>query len=96
MKINWHAGIMLLFVLSSLFFLGKALANKRIGKPFRWKIGNLLFIGMSSVTVVLLLAALLFLLLKNYNLMQWFISIGYVLSALCGVLFAPKEKHNPT
>lgn len=96
MKINWHAGIMLLFVLSSLFFLGKALANKRNGKPFRWKIGNLLFIGMSSVTVVLLLAALLFLLLKNYNLMQWFISIGYVLSALCGVLFAPNEKHNPT
>lgn len=88
MKIDWHAGIMLLFVLSSLFFLGKALANKRSGKPFRWKIGNLLFIGMSSVTVVLLLAALLFLILKNYNLMQWFISIGYVLSALCGVLFA--------
>lgn len=51
---------------------------------------------MSSVSVVLLLAALLFLLLKNYNLMQWFISIGYVLSALCGVLFAPNEKHNPT
>lgn len=51
---------------------------------------------MSSVSVVLLLTALLFLLLKNYNLMQWFISIGYVLSALCGVLFAPSEKHNPT
>lgn len=96
MKINWHAGIMLLFVLSSLFFLGKALANKRSGKPFRWKIGNLLFICMSSVSVVLLLTALLFLLLKNYNLMLWFISIGYVLSALCGVLFAPSEKHNPT
>lgn len=92
MKIDWHAGIMLLFVLSSLFFLGKALANKRSGKPFRWKIGNLLFIGMSSVTVVLLLAALLFMLLKNYNLMQWFISIGYVLSALCGVLFAPSKE----
>lgn len=96
MKINWHAGIMLLFVLSSLFFLGKALANKRSGKPFRWKIGNLLFICMSSVSVVLLLTALLFLLLKNYNLMLWFISIGYVLSALCGVLFAPSEKHDPT
>lgn len=96
MKINWHAGIMLLFVLSSLFFLGKALANKRSGKPFRWKIGNLLFICMSSVSVVLLLTALPFLLLKNYNLMLWFISIGYVLSALCGVLFAPSEKHNPT
>ena len=92
MKIDWHAGIMLLFVLSSLFFLGKALANKRCGKPFRWKIGNLLFIGMSSVTVVLLLAALLFLLLKNYKLMQWFISIGYVSSALCGVLFAPSKE----
>lgn len=92
MKIDWHAGIMLLFVLSSLFFLGKALAKKRCGKPFRWKIGNLLFIGMSSVTVVLLLAALLFMLLKNYNLMQWFISIGYVLSALCGVLFAPGKE----
>lgn len=92
MKIDWHAGIMLLFVLSSLFFLGKALANKRCGKPFRWKIGNLLFIGMSSVTVVLLLAALLFMLLKNYNLMQWFISIGYVFSALCGVLFAPSKE----
>ena len=89
MKIDWHAGIMLLFVLSSLFFLGKALANKRSGKPFRWKIGNLLFIGMSSVTVVLLLAALLFLLLKNY---KWFISIGYVSSALCGVLFAPSKE----
>ena len=96
MKINWHAGIMLLFVLSSLFLLGKALANKRSGKPCRWKIGNLLFICMSSVSVVLLLTALLFLLLKNYNLMLWFISIGYVLSALCGVLFAPSEKHNPT
>ena len=92
MKIDWHAGIMLLFVLSSLFFLGKALANKRSGKPFLWKIGNLLFIGMSSVTVVLLLAALLFLLLKNYKLMQWFISIGYVSSALCGVLFAPSKE----
>lgn len=92
MKIDWHAGIMLLFVLSSLFFLGKALANKRSGKPFCWKIGNLLFIGMSSVTVVLLLAALLFLLLKNYKLMQWFISIGYVSSALCGVLFAPSKE----
>lgn len=92
MKIDWHAGIILLFALSSLFFLGKALAKKRCGKPFRWKIGNLLFIGMSSVTVVLLLAALLFMLLKNYNLMQWFISIGYVLSALCGVLFAPSKE----
>ena len=48
MKIDWHAGIMLLFVLSSLFFLGKALANKRSGKPFRWKIGNLLFISLSK------------------------------------------------
>ena len=92
MKIDWHAGIMLLFVLSSLSFLGKALTNKRSGKPFRWKIGNLLFIGVSSVTVVLLLAALLFLLLKNYKLMQWFISIGYVSSALCGVLFAPSKE----
>lgn len=92
MKIDWHAGIMLLFVLSSLFFLGKALAKKRCGKPFRWKIGNLLFIGMSSVTVVLLFAALLFMLLKNYNLMQCFISIGYVLSALCGGLFAPSKE----
>lgn len=92
MKIDWHAGIILLFALSSLFFLGKALANKRSGKPFRWKIGNLLLIGMSSVTVVLLLAALLFMLLKNYNLMQWFISIGYVFSALCGVLFAPSKE----
>ena len=89
MKIDWHAGIMLLFVLSSLSFLGKALTNKRSGKPFRWKIGNLLFIGMSSVTVVLLLAALLFLLLKNYKLMQW---LGYVSSALCGVLFAPSKE----
>lgn len=32
MKIDWHAGIILLFALSSLFFLGKALANKRSGK----------------------------------------------------------------
>ena len=92
MKIDWHAGIMLLFVLSSLSFLGKALTNKRSGKPFRWKIGNLLFIGMSSVTVVLLLAALQFLPLKNYIMMHWLISIVYVSSALCGVLFAPSKE----
>ena len=34
MKIDWHAGIILLFALSSLFFLGKALENRK--SPIYW------------------------------------------------------------
>ena len=84
--------LIVLFFASTVFSLCMSFLWMRKGKPARWKNGYTIVRVLGIVEIALLIAAIVFVLCRDFSMVQIFVSIAYLAASVNSVIFVPKRK----